>query len=208
MSPGRFITIEGGEAAGKSTQTRHLAAALAQLGLDVLATREPGGAAEAEALRGLLLAEHMGWTPLAETLLHYAARAQHVARVIRPALAAGRWVVCDRFSDSTLAYQGYGLGVDHAAIAALSDMLGLWPDLTLVLDLPAEDIAGRLAGRGAGADRYERMGEAFFARVGQGFRAIAAAAPARCVLLSATPPEALVTRAILAAVAERFGLAL
>ena len=106
MQTGRFITLEGGEGAGKSTQTRLLADALEQLGLPVLRTREPGGAPGAEALRSLLLGGAVDWAPQAETLLHFAARAEHVEKTIRPALAAGMWVVCDRFFDSTMAYQG------------------------------------------------------------------------------------------------------
>ncbi|MGH7040845.1 MAG: dTMP kinase, partial [Acetobacteraceae bacterium] len=111
-APGRFITLEGGEGAGKSTEARRLAQALRDAGLIVLETREPGGAPGAEALRALLLHGQVAFVPEAETLLHVAARIEHLARTIRPALAAGRWVVCDRFADSTMAYQGYGLGVD------------------------------------------------------------------------------------------------
>ena len=208
MGRGWFITLEGGEGAGKSTQARHLAAALARAGLPVLATREPGGTPEAERVRALLLDPALAWTPLAETLLHGAARAEHVARVIRPALVAGTHVVCDRFADSTLAYQGYGLGGDRAAITALAGMIGLAPDLTLVLDLAPEESPARLATRGAGADRYENLGAAFFTRVGDGFRAIARAEPGRCVVIPAAEDEARVTERILDAVRARLGLAL
>ena len=120
MPPGRFITLEGGEGAGKSTQARLLADALVELGLPVLRTREPGGAPGAEILRDLLLGGSVDWSAPAETLLHFAARAEHVEKTIRPALAAGMWVVCDRFYDSTMAYQGYGQGADRAAIATLT----------------------------------------------------------------------------------------
>ena len=122
------------------------------------------------------------WSPLAETLLHFAARAEHVAKIIRPALDAGMWVVCDRFYDSTMAYQGYGQGVDRGVIAQLTGYLGIAPDITLVLDVSDEVAAKRLAQRGGDADRYERLDAAFHARVRQGFREIAAAEPgALCV---------------------------
>ncbi len=205
---GRFITLEGGEGAGKSTQARRLAASLAGTGLDVVQTREPGGTPGGERLRALLLSGEVPWSPLADTLLHFAARAEHVATLIRPALAAGRWVVCDRFTDSTLAYQGYALGGDHAAIAALTAMIGLAPDLTIVLDLPVDEGVCRMRSRGDAADRYERMGKAFFARVREGFRAIADAEPARCLLVDAARAEDAVASSIAAAVRERLGLAL
>ncbi len=184
LTPGRFITLEGGEGGGKSTQARLLAEALALRGLPVLRTREPGGAPGAELLRDLLLNGPVAWSPPAEAMLHFAARAEHAARTIRPALAAGIWVVCDRFADSTMVYQGYGQDADRGMIAALAGLLGLVPDLTLVLDVPVEVSVARLAGRGGGADRYESLGEGFFARVrGGGFRAVAAGAPERCVVV-------------------------
>jgi dTMP kinase len=208
MARGRFITLEGGEGAGKSTQARHLVAAFARAGLPVLATREPGGTPAAERVRALLLDPELAWTPLAETLLHGAARAEHVARVIGPALAAGTHVVCDRFADSTLAYQGYGLGCDRAAIAALAGVIGLVPDLTLVLDLAPAETAARLAARGTGADRYERLGAGFFARVQDGFRAIARAEPERCFVIAAGEEEARVAARIRDIVRARLGLPL
>jgi len=168
----------------------------------VLRTREPGGAPGAERLRELLLHGDVDWTPLAEAMLHFAARAEHVARTITPALAAGTWVVCDRFSDSTMAYQGYGQGADRAAIATLAQLIGLTPDLTVVLDLPVAAALRRLSGRPGAADRYERLGPDFFARVNAGFCAIAAAEP-RCVLLPADGPEAAVAARIWEAVAAR-----
>ncbi len=198
-----FITLEGGEGAGKSTQARLLAARVRDAGRDVVLTREPGGAPGAERLRALLLSGEIAWSLPAETLLHFAARAEHVERTIRPALAARAVVVCDRFADSTMAYQGYGQGGDRAAIATLTDLLGLRPDLTLVLDLDVPDSLSRLAARGTAADRYERLGADFFARVRDGFRAIAAADPARCVLIPAdAPPDAVAAR-VWAVVSER-----
>src|SRR5580704_2520498 len=132
---GHFISLEGGEGAGKSTQAKLLAAALTDRGLPVLQTREPGGAPGAEVLRSLLLGGSVAWSAPAETLLHFAARAEHVERTIRPALQAGMWVVCDRFYDSTMAYQGYGQGASRETIAALIELLGIVPDVTLVLDV-------------------------------------------------------------------------
>jgi len=182
---GKFVTLEGGEGAGKSTQAARLAAALAAAGTPVLRTREPGGAPGAEAVRGLLLG-HGPWDPVAEAMLHFAARREHVVRAIRPALAAGLWVVCDRFADSTLAYQGHGQGLPREVWARLADLAleGLRPDLTLVLDLPAEVGIARAAARG-GLNRYERLGAGVHERVRQGFLAIAAAEPGRCAVVDA-----------------------
>lgn len=204
---GWFITLEGGEGAGKSTQARLLAQALARAGHAVLATREPGGTPEAELLRRILLAPDQRFTPAAETLLHFAAREQHVAQVIRPALAAGTIVLCDRFTDSTRVYQGAGLGVPAPRIEALAAWLGCPPDLTLILDLPVESALARLAARGGAGDRYERLGAPFFTRVREGFRRIAAADPGRCVLLDAAAPPEMVQRAIRDLLAARLGIA-
>jgi len=181
----RFITLEGGEGAGKSTQARRLAEALRARGEPVLLTREPGGAPGAERLRELLLSGEVAWSPPAETLLHFAARAEHVERAIRPALADGLIVVCDRFFDSTMVYQGFALGGDRAAIAALTALLGLPPDLTIVLDLDVPTAMARLAARGAASDRYERLGPAFFTRVRAGFLEVARSEPERCVVIDA-----------------------
>jgi dTMP kinase len=202
--------MEGGEGAGKTTQAALLAAALTAHGFAVTRTREPGGTPGAERLRALLLSGEVAFCPLAEAMLHAAARAEHVARVIRPALAAGAWVVCDRYTDSTMAYQGYGQAGgqqgDRAAIATLAGLVNLEPDLTLVLDVSEETAARRLAGRGGKADRYEAESAAFHARVRAGFRAIAAAAPARCMVINAEPDVVAVQAAIRAAVGARFGL--
>ena len=198
-----FITLEGGEGAGKSTQARLLADALVRLGAPVLRTREPGGAPGAELLRGLLLGGEIEWSAPAETLLHFAARAEHVAKTIRPALDAGMWVVCDRFYDSTLAYQGYGQGADRATIAALTGLLGIVPDVTLVLDVSEAVAVERQLRRGMDADRYERLDALFHARVRQGFRDTAMAAPERCVLIDAGGTEAEVHAAIMQALRAR-----
>ena len=135
----------------------------------MLETREPGGAPGAEILRGLLLSGEVGWSLPAETLLHFAARAEHVERTIRPALAAGTWVVCDRFYDSTMVYQGYGQGGDRAAIATLIGLLGIVPDLTLVLDVDVPTSHHPYAGTRRGARSIRAVGRGFFARVREGF---------------------------------------
>ncbi len=202
--PARFITFEGGEGVGKSTQRALLARAMAAAGLDVLVTREPGGSPGAEALRALLLGGAAPFAPLAETALHVAARIDHVEATVRPALAAGRWVLCDRFADSTRAYQGHGQGVDADAIATLHRLVGLDPSLTLVLDADEATRRARLLGRGDPPDRYERLGAAFHERVAAGFRAIAAAEPGRCVLLDARAGAEAVHQAVLAALAARW----
>ena len=204
---GYFLTLEGGEGAGKSTQARLLAQALCARGLTVLRTREPGGAPGAEILRTLLLSGDTAWSTPAEALLHFAARAEHVEKTIRPALAAGMWVVCDRFADSTLAYQGDGQGADKSLIAALSTLIKLTPDITFVLDVSEETAKSRLAQRGLDADRYERQDTAFHARVNAGFRAIAEQAPGRCVPIDANADVGRVHDAILAGLADRLGLA-
>jgi dTMP kinase len=193
---GRFITLEGGEGAGKSTQANLLAAALTERGLPVLQTREPGGAPGAEVLRALLLGGSVAWSASAETLLHFAARAEHVERTIRPALDAGMWVVCDRFYDSTMAYQGYGLGADRAVIATLTTLVGAHPDLTIVLDVSEAVAVERQLKRGMDADRYERLDAFFHRRVREGFREIARSAPARCMVVNADGPIEAVHEAV------------
>jgi dTMP kinase len=182
----------------------------------VLATREPGGAPGAEQIRSLLVrGEAARWDPVSETLLHFAARREHLEKTVRPALAAGRWVISDRFADSTVAYQGYGHGIGLERIAALQDWVvgALRPDLTLILDLPAAAGLDRAARRsaavpGAGEDRYESMADEFHRRLRDGFRAIARAEPQRCVLVDAGGDVETVAGAIRAIVATRFGLSL
>ncbi len=169
-------------------------------------TREPGGAPGAELLRSILLSGQTEWSAPAETLLHFAARAEHVERTIRPALASGSWVVCDRFADSTMAYQGYGQGADRATIAALAGLIGLSPDLTVVLNVSEAVAFSRRRTRGGEADRYERQDAAFHARVNAGFLAIAAAEPDRCAVVDADGSQDHVHAAILHAVTQRLGL--
>ena len=206
---GRFISLEGGEGAGKSTQVALLVEALERAGITVHATREPGGSPGAEAIRKLLLeGEGERWDAVAEALLLVAARYDHVTRAIVPALALGIWVVSDRFADSTVAYQGYGRGVALADLAALySFAVGDFsPDLTLILDLPVETGLARAAARSA-ADRFERLDRAFHERLRLGFQRIAADNEARCVLIDASGDPQTVHRAVLDAIAHRLGVA-
>ena len=204
---GRFISIEGGEGAGKSTQVGLLVAALDRAGIPARATREPGGSPGAEAIRRLLLeGEGERWDAIGEALLLVAARRDHVARVIAPALAQGVWVVSDRFADSTMAYQGYGRGVALEELATLHHFaLGDFaPDLTVILDLPVEIGLARAAAR-APADRFERLGRDFHDRLRLGYRQIAADNPTRCVLVDAAGEPQTVHQAVAAAVEQRLG---
>ena len=207
---GRLITVEGGEGAGKSTQVDLLLAALGHAGIAATRTREPGGSEGAEAIRRLLLdGADERWDAVGEALLLYAARRDHVVRLIAPSLERGVWVVCDRFADSTLAYQGYGRGLPLADLLALHRFaLGDFaPDLTLILDLPVAEGLARAARRSGTADRFERLDTAFHERLRQGFRQIAADHPERCVLIDASGDQGSVHRAVLAAVAARLGVA-
>ena len=206
---GRLITVEGGEGAGKSTQVDLLVAALGRAGIEATRTREPGGSEGAEAIRRLLLdGATERWDAVGEALLLYAARRDHLVRLIEPALAQGRWVVCDRFADSTLAYQGYGRGLPLADLAALHRFaLGNFvPDLTLILDLPVEEGLARASRRSGNTDRFERLDAAFHERLRVGFRQIAADNPERCLLIDAAGDAGSVHRAVLAAVAARLGV--
>jgi dTMP kinase len=208
--PGRLITFEGGEGAGKSTQIEHLAVALRAAKVDVLATREPGGTPGAELIRRLLVEGPPDrWLPLTEALLLQAARHDHVVRRIAPALAAGRWVLCDRFMDSTRVYQGVAGGVGEAVIDRLhATVFGeLRPDLTVILDVPVA--TGRDRRRGAaGGQRFEQMADAFHERVRAGFLALARTEPERCALVDATRPIEAVAADVRALVGRRFGLPL
>lgn len=192
----RFITFEGGEGSGKSTQARLLAERLKHAGIDTILTREPGGSPFAEQLREFILGgKQAPHPPLAEALLFYAARADHLSHTIRPALAADKWVIADRFSDSTRAYQGAAGGVSPADIDAIDRVVvgSTAPDLTLILDLAPEDGLRRAAERrpeGARTDPFEARDLDFHRRLRAGFLAIAAAEPQRCVVIDASGPAA------------------
>lgn len=197
MAKGFFITLEGGEGAGKSTLQQGMAARLRAAGLEVVVTREPGGTELGKRLRQELLnGGHV--EPVAELLLYAADRAQHVAQIIAPAVRRGAVVICDRFSDSTVAYQGYGRQLDKKQIAALNKLAqqGLAPHLTLWLDIPVKDGLARTQRRGA-ADRLEAEALAFHERVRKGFRALAKAEPRRIARLDARQPaEAVLAEAL------------
>jgi dTMP kinase len=203
---GRFISLEGGEGAGKSTQVRALAAALEARGMPVRVTREPGGSEGAEAIRTLLMQGAVTrWSPHSEALLFAAARADHVEKLIQPALGAGTWVICDRFLDSSRAYQGLAGGIDDAALLALHAFgtRGLLPDRTFVLEVPVEQGRARAEGRdGAAADRFAARGHAFHADVAAAFRTYAAHEPDRVRLIDATAEMEAVTAALLAGLTD------
>jgi dTMP kinase len=206
--PARLITFEGGEGAGKSTQVEHLAAALDATKIDVLVTREPGGTPGAELIRKLLVEGLPDrWLPLTEALLLQAARHDHVVRSIAPALAAGRWVLCDRFMDSTRVYQGVAGGVGEATIDGLHATVfgNLRPDLTVILDVPVATGLGRRR-RASGGQRFEQMNNAFHERVREGFLALARAEPERCTLVDATRPIEAIAADVRELVGRRFGL--
>lgn len=208
MTQGFFISFEGGEGAGKSTQIRRLADRLATAGHDVIVTREPGGSPGAEAIRDLLVNGAADrWSPVTESLLMYAARRDHLERVIRPALGRGAIVLCDRFADSTRAYQGAGGDAPASLIAALEAHVlgGTVPVLTLILDLPAEVGLQRAQARG-GAARFESKGLAFHERLRAGYLEIARQEPERCVVIEANAPLDAVGAAIADVVAQRLGL--
>jgi dTMP kinase len=206
-SRGKFISLEGGEGAGKSTQIAPLVAWLAERGISTKVTREPGGSPGAEEIRNLLVTgDPSRWSPITEALLLYAARRDHVERTIEPALAAGSWVLCDRFADSSVAYQGfaYGLG-DHWVHTLHESVLGnFWPDATLILDVPVETGLARAKMRHGDEDRYERMGHAFHEKLREGYITIAARSPLRCTLIDASREPAAVQTDMRAALVLRF----
>lgn len=209
MTRGRFITFEGGEGTGKSTQVRLLASYFVQSALDVVQTREPGGSPSAEEIRTLLVTGAPDrWSPMAETLLFYAARVEHWRQVIEPALARGAHVVCDRFADSTMAYQAYAGGLQLRLIMELHRLAlaGVEPDITFVLDIPVDEGLRRAATRRDAETRFERKGREFHERLRQGFLDIAQRAPKRCVIVDAAQPIERVHAAVLAALKTRVGL--
>jgi dTMP kinase len=206
--PGRLITFEGGEGAGKSTQIERLAAVLRAANIDLLVTREPGGTPGAEQIRQLLVEGPSDrWLPLTEALLLLAARHDHVVRRIAPALAAGRWVLCDRFMDSTRVYQGVAGAVGEAVIDGLHAAIfgDLRPHLTVILDVPVATGLGRRRGA-SGRQRFEQMTDAFHEQVRQGFLALARAEPRRCAVVDATRPIEAVAADVRDVVGRRFGL--
>ncbi len=211
MAGAKFITFEGGEGAGKSTQIGLLAEALREAGIPVQTTREPGGSPGAEQIRELLVTGAPDrWDAMTELLLHFAARREHLRSVVLPGLAAGYWVLSDRFADSTLAYQGYGHGLGRAPIEQLYALVvgDFAPDLTLILDVPVELGLERALARRAGEDRYEGLDRGFHERLRQAFHDIAEREPERCASIDASGAVESVQAAVRACVAERLGVAL
>jgi dTMP kinase len=209
MTRGRFITFEGGEGTGKSTQVRLLAQHLTKLGADVVLTREPGGSPSAEEIRSLLVTGAADrWSPLAETLLFYAARVEHWRQVIEPALARGAHVICDRFADSTMAYQCYAGGLDKRIVDELHrlTMGNAEPDLTIVLDIPVDEGLKRAAARHDDETRFERKGREFHERLRTGFLEIARLAPKRCAVVDGSRAIETVHADVRAVVSSRLGL--
>ena len=215
---GKFISFEGGEGGGKSTQLKLLATALQESGIDVLETREPGGSPDAELIRTLLVeGETDRWDAQTETLLHFAARRDHLNKVILPALNKGQWVLTDRYADSTMAYQGYGHGVSKKAIHGFYQFIAgnKQPDLTIILDLPAAEGLARADMRAnekaikiqQKEDRYERMGLEFHSRLRDGFLDIARKNKKRCMVIDATKSLEEIQTNIRKLVFKRFRLA-
>ena len=216
-SKGKFISFEGGEGGGKTTQIKLLTEALNDAGIETLQTREPGGSPGAEAIRSLLVeGETDRWDATTETLLHFAARRDHLTKIILPALDKGQWVLTDRFADSTMAYQGYGHGVSKKAIHSLFQFVAgnRQPDMTVILDLPARDGLARAEARGAEKasevhqkeDRYEGMGADFHDRLRDGFLDIAKKNRKRCVVIDTTRSIEDIQLDIKRLVFEKFGI--
>jgi dTMP kinase len=206
VTHGRFITFEGGEGTGKSTQVARLVERLRARDLEALQTREPGGSAGAEDIRNIALNGDAGrWSPMTETMLMFAARSDHLERTIRPALEAGRWVVCDRFADSSRAYQGVGGGTPAAFIEMLDAAIvgETQPDLTLVFDLPVSVGLERAFGRGLFETRFESKGLDFHERLRRGFLEIATRHSERCVVIDAEGDQDTVEARVWAAVEAR-----
>jgi dTMP kinase len=209
---GRFITFEGGEGTGKSTQTRRLAAKLEAMGREVVLTREPGGSPRAEALRELLLSGKIkSLGPFAEAVLFAAARSDHLRSTIRPALERGAWVICDRFADSTRAYQGALGDLEPDVVRALEETVveDTVPALTLILDLPADIGMARARARAGDqqADRFEAEGQSFHDRLRRAFLDIASSEPGRCVVIDARGTPDKIEQRVWRVVSSRFKLA-
>lgn len=208
---GYLISFEGGEGSGKSTQISYLAASLEKQGATVVQTREPGGTEGAETIRSLLVqGETKRWDPETEGLLHYAARRDHVERLIRPAMISGACVLCDRFSDSTMAYQGYAYELGRGWVDSLHEIvLGAFkPDITIILDLPVETGLARAGRRGGTENRYERLGAAFHEAVREGFLDIARREVDRCTIIDASMDVDAVAQAVRDVVGKKLNLAL
>ena len=213
MSKGIFITLEGGEGTGKSTQIKLLQEALSAAGVDSLTTREPGGTEQAERIRGLLVQGDGHFDPMTEALLLFAARREHLTEKIWPALKKGQWVISDRFADSSRAFQGYGMGLDMQIIENLYRMVAgdFQPDLTFIFDIDPETglkrSLKRLTESALAEDRYERMGLPFHTRLRNGFLEIAKKFSDRCVVIDAAQDIQAIHQQVLKVIEQRFGVA-
>jgi dTMP kinase len=181
--PAQCIAFDGPDGGGKTSQIAVIVDRLKRFGIDVIRTREPGGSAGAEVIRAMMLSDQT-FSPTCEAMMMSAARADHVDNLIRPAMARNQWVITDRFSDSTEAYQGWGQGADINKIRALTALIGFRPDVTVILDVGADVSVQRMLVRGASLDRFESLGEEFFERVARGYRSIAAENPGDHLLIS------------------------
>ena len=207
--PARFITFEGGEGTGKSTQVKHLCAALEKSGIANIATREPGGSPGAENIRKLLVEGEPGrWSPLTEALLMFAARSDHIERTIKPALEKGQWVICDRFTDSTYAYQGAARGLARETIRRIDAIAvgDFKPDMTVILDLPVEEGLKRAGARGPAESRFEKFDGGFHEQLRQAFLDLAARNRDRCIVIDAAKVPEAVAADVWAAVSKRFAI--
>ena len=209
MKVGKFITLEGGEGAGKSTQLTNIKEFLISKGIDVITTREPGGSAGGEAIRSLhVLGDPDRWDAVSEALLMNAARRDHIVRLIRPAMESGKWVVCDRYADSTLAYQGYAGGVAIEKLNALYDFIsdGLSPDLTVVFDIDPEVGISRSFGRSNNETRFEQKNMEFHQKIRQGFLKIASENSQRCKVVDASQKQDIIKQELLDLITKKFDL--
>lgn len=205
----KFITFEGGEGAGKSTQVKLLSQAFINNGFNVKTTREPGGTDGAESIRNLLVnGDTSKWDARTELLLHLAARNDHANKFIKPNLLAGNYIICDRFTDSTIAYQAYGHGLGKNYVDQVCNLIlgNFQPDLTIILDIEVNDGIKRTGRRGGLENRYEKMGSSFHEKVRNGFLEIAHFQPQRCVVINANCAIELLHQQILAKVNERLGI--
>jgi dTMP kinase len=208
---GAFITFEGGEGSGKSTQAMLLWEAFKAAGIPCVKTREPGGTENAERIRSLLVSgSHEAWDPVTETLLFYAARAEHVNKLVKPSIAQGKTVICDRFADSTLVYQGVARGLSEAYVQSLHRLIlgNFAPDLTIILDIAPEGGLKRAAGRGGAETRFESLDIGFHRQVRAGFLAIAEREPGRCLVIDADNELFKLHEGIVESVNRRLNIAL